>query len=128
MALSGIAKGNVNTLKDLFQEACQPHTGAEKDGRFAEALSQSAQRAARSNNREDCEAVLCFVVSCLDTPEGFTVLDNVMFEFFSPLLDCSHASRTSEECFKHLVGIIAARCTPREVIALFLAALDDSAG
>lgn len=128
MASSGNAKETVIVLKDRLQEACQPHTGAEKEGLFAEALSQTAERAARSNNSEDCESVLSFVVSCLETPEGFTVLDNVMFEIFSPLLECSHASHASEECFKHLIGIIAARCTPREVIALFLAALNDSPG
>ncbi len=115
-------------LKERLQEACLPHSGAGKEGLFAEALSQSAQHAARSNDREDCEAVLSFVASCLETPEGFTVLDNVMFEVFSPLLECSHASRASEECFKDLICILAARCTPREVIALFLAALDESAG
>ncbi|EIE22296.1 hypothetical protein COCSUDRAFT_66551 [Coccomyxa subellipsoidea C-169] len=81
--------------------------------------------AARSGNSKNCEALLDFVISCFDSPEGFTVMDSILFEVFSPLLNCSHVSQTCHESFQRLAGIITERCTAREVIVLLLAALDD---
>ncbi len=128
MGSAGGSNADLCALQVLFRKACQETNGDGERCLYAEKLAEIAMDAARSGNSKNCEALLGFVISCFDSPEGFTVMDSILFEVFSPLLNCSHVSQTCHESFQRLIGIITERCTAREVIVLLLAALDDRPG
>jgi len=112
-------------LRDLFQRVSEEQV---EPGIFAENLSTAISNAVSRSDRKECEDLLSFMVSTFETPGGPAVMDNIIFEIFTPLLQCS--DMLPSPCrdtpnFEKLIEFIARECTPREVIALFLAALDD---
>lgn len=128
MVSSGDVSDDMCALRECFQRACQTSIGEGGASGCAERLAETATRVAKSRDEKDCEALLSFVISCFDTSEGLSLMDTILFEVFNPLLDCSHVSERSCEIFRSFLEIITAKCTPREVIVLLLAALDDRAG
>lgn len=115
----------LRALRDLFQRVSE---GQVEPGIFAENLSNTISNVARRRDKNECEDLLLFVVSTFKTPGGLPIMDNIIFEIFTPLLQCSDilpSPRRGMPIFEELIEIIAWECTPREVIALFLAALDD---
>lgn len=93
---------------------------------FAKEVRNTAHRLEIPADGEGCVTLIEFCISAFDTEKGTSVINEVLFEVFEPLKNCSSASPNANKAFETFIGKVAAKCNPQESLTLFLATLGEA--
>ncbi len=99
-------------------------SSAQSELDFAQFLSEQTLSAVRSGDETACCQLLRFASNAFQDPRGSSMMDNILYEVFSPLLDCGRFSPPCHQAFLQLVDVLIQKCSARELLTLFLASLD----
>ena len=122
----------LHAVLDSLSKACDavnskdPRAVADNCAGYARLVCEAAEQCVVADDADACTKLIDNVVSAFDTGSGTTVISEVLFEVFEPLLNCSNFSPPATAAFEGLVGKVAAACSPQEALTLYLAILSDA--